>query len=434
MPLPAGLITATAPVAIAIQSHYGAIDQLGADAMTSTLTSRLRRLWLDVHLWIGVGLLIAIIPLSASGAILVWKGPLDRVMNGERYAVTGPQVALPASGYAAAAGEAFAGKADFTQLRYPERPGDPVVVGRLKGEAGPGGRPRSLNVWIDPPTGRVLDVADTSRSAVQWLHRLHGSLLIPEIGRKVVGWIGWAMFISCATGLWLWWPRNGAILKALRWRRGPSKLFNLHHMIGFWICLPLAVLSLTGVYISFPQTSRAVFGVQQAPSRDGGPPAKREGAPRTEKAGEKGGAPRGGGGAGGRFAPPLDAPRMTIDDAVRSVASSAAGAPVVSVSAPTVGKDPAWRVQVKQEGQSTPATLQVVDANGEVKPDRGGGGGDPISRWMRNIHDGGDTGVIWQTIIVLGGVAPVILSITGLIMWLRRRSRRLAMTRRLAEA
>ena len=41
--------------------------------MTASLSSRLRRLWLDAHLWIGVGLLIAIIPLSASGAILVWK-------------------------------------------------------------------------------------------------------------------------------------------------------------------------------------------------------------------------------------------------------------------------------------------------------------------------------------------------------------------------
>nr|QQZ51863.1 PepSY domain-containing protein [Phenylobacterium glaciei] len=34
---------------------------------------------------------------------------------------------------------------------------------------------------------------------------------------------------------------------------GPSTLFNLHHLVGFWICLPLAVVSLTGVYIAFPR-------------------------------------------------------------------------------------------------------------------------------------------------------------------------------------
>jgi uncharacterized iron-regulated membrane protein len=410
------------------------MSQIGIHAMTTTLSSRLRRLWLDVHLWIGVGLLIAIIPLSASGAILVWKDPLDRVLNPDRYAVAGARLALPASGYVAAAEAAFEGRADFTQLRQPARPGDPVVVvGRLKGEPGPGGRPRSLNVWIDPATGRVLDVADTSRSATQWLHRLHGSLFIPEVGRKVVGWIGWAMFISCATGLWLWWPRNGAILKALRWRRGPSTLFNLHHMIGFWICVPLAVLSLTGVYISFPQTSRAILGVQQEPPREAGRAPGGQAGRGEAKGGEKAG-PRGGGGpGGGRFAPPVETTRLSIDQAAAAALATSRDAPLVSISAPTVGREPAWRVQIKREGQSTPATLQIVDETGEVKPDRGGGG-DPISRWMRNIHDGGDTGPIWQTIIVLGGIAPVILSVTGLIMWLRRRSRRLAMTRRLADA
>ncbi|HYC68717.1 PepSY-associated TM helix domain-containing protein [Brevundimonas sp.] len=392
--------------------------------MTSSLSARLRRLWLDVHLWIGVGLLIAIVPISASGAILVWKAPLDRMMHADRYAVSG-EAALPAGRYVAAAREAFAGRADFTQLRLPEKAGDPVVaVGRLKGEVAPGARPRSLTVWIDPPTARVLAAADTSQSAMQWLHRLHGSLLIPEVGRKVVGWIGWAMFVSCATGLWLWWPRNGALLKALRWRRGPSTLFNLHHTIGFWICLPLAVLSLTGVYISFPQTSRAVFGVQPQ-SQDRAPagrPGRAEGKAGGPDKRASGGAPQ------GRFAPPLATPRLTIDQAVTVAAARADGARVISVSAPTVGREPAWRVQVEQPGQATPATLQVVDGSGEVKPDRGGGG-DPVSRWMRNIHDGGDTGLLWQTIIVLGGVAPVILALSGVVMWLRRRSRRLAITR-----
>ena len=55
-----------------------------------TLTARLRRLWLDVHLWIGVGLLIALIPLSVTGSILVWHDQLDRALYAERYATTGP--------------------------------------------------------------------------------------------------------------------------------------------------------------------------------------------------------------------------------------------------------------------------------------------------------------------------------------------------------
>src|SRR5690349_9536751 len=99
-----------------------------------TLVSRLRRLWLDVHLWLGVGLLVAIIPLSVSGAVLVWHDPLDRALHADRYAVTGPEVALPVVAYADVAQRAFGHRAVLTQVRLPQEPGDPVVaVGRLKG-------------------------------------------------------------------------------------------------------------------------------------------------------------------------------------------------------------------------------------------------------------------------------------------------------------
>jgi uncharacterized iron-regulated membrane protein len=296
----------------------------------------------------------------------------------------------------------------------PAEPGDPVVaVGRLSGPPGPGGRPRSLNLWIDPPTGKVLAAADVSRGFTMVTHRLHGSLLIPGIGRKVVGWLGWAMFISCATGLWLWWPRNNAVLKALRWTRGPSTLFNLHHQVGFWICLPLAILSLTGVYISFPQTSRALFGVT----------SPQEQRPQA----------RAGGGAA-RFAPPLASPETTLAQAAAAAGAQVPDGRLVSISVPTRGDSPAWKVQFKVEGVKDPLNIEVADATGQAKAGRPGAGGapDPLSRWMRRIHDGDDMGLLWQSIIFIGGVAPALLSITGTIMWLRRRGQRRAMAERIS--
>lgn len=388
--------------------------------MTHALNARLRRLWLDVHLWIGVGLLVLLVPVSVTGSALVWHDVLDRALYADRYAVSGPEASLPVTAYAAAAEDAFAGRAVLTQVRLPQDAGDPVVVvGRLNAPPHAGGRPRTINVWIDPPTGKVLATGEIAATLTNWLHRAHGTLLIPNIGRKVVGWLGWAMFVSCATGLWLWWPRHAGFVRGLRWRRGPSTLFNLHHMVGFWICLPLAVLSLTGVYISFPQTSRALFGVAEAP-RPGGP----------------GGGPVA---AAARFAPPIAEPTTDMATAVAAAQASKPDAQVVSVAIPTRGKDPAWRVQLKGPGGEQPATVQVSDSTGQVKaargrPGGGEGGPDPLSRWMRRIHDGADMGIVWQTIIVLGGVAPAVLGLTGVIMWLRRRGRRLAQTHRMAEA
>jgi uncharacterized iron-regulated membrane protein len=371
-----------------------------------TLTARLRRLWLDVHLWIGAGLLVALIPLSVTGSILVWHDPLDRLLYADRYATTGPSASRPIGDYAQAAQAAFGDRARLTQVRLPQKPGDPVVaVGRIPGEPGPGGRPRTLNAWIDPPTARVLDTAEVAKGFSMLMHRLHGTLLIPEIGRKVVGWLGWAMFVSCATGLWLWWPRHGGFLKGLRWRRGPSTLFNLHHAVGFWICLPLAVLSLTGVYISFPQTSRAVLGLPPPPPRPAG---------------------------AARFAPPLPQTQLSLAAAVAAAQARAPGAQVTEVSVPVRAEAPAWRVGLKAPGADRAQMVQVLDATGEVKAGRGGpggaerGGDDRISPLMRQIHDGAGMGIVWQTVIFLAGLAPAALGLSGVVMWLRRRARRRA--------
>lgn len=380
--------------------------------MARITNGRLRRLWLDIHLWIGVGLLVALVPIAVSGALLVWHEPLERAVEHERFAVSDSKATLAPSAYLAAAEAAFAGRAQPTSLRLPEHAGEPVVVvGRLDGPPGPNGRPRQLTAWLDPADARVTDVADTSKSVFSVLHRLHGTLLIPQVGRKVVGWMGWAMSISCVTGLLIWWPRNGAVAKGLRWKRTPMVMDNLHHMLGFWICIPLLATSLTGVYISFPQTSRAVFGVSQ-PQGQGG---QRPGPPR---------------------APAPIRPQMSLDAAYAQAQGFAPGAELTSVTFPTRGKEPAWRFEMRNGGK--PLAVQVADATGEAKADRapraGRAGMDKTSRLMRQIHDGGGTGPIWQTILFLAGIIPAILAVTGVVMWLRKQSRKLATARRLAAA
>lgn len=369
--------------------------------MARSATGRLRKLWLDIHLWIGVGLALAIIPISLTGAALVWHDPLDRMLHPARFAVSESKAVLAPSVYLETARTAFEGRATPTQVRFPEEAGQPVTVqGRMDAPLMAGNRPRMMTAFLDPATAKVTDVEETSSSLINVMHRLHGSLLIPNIGRKVVGWIGWAMAISCLTGVILWWPRKGPVSKGLRWQRTPSALDNLHHLVGFWICIPLAVLSLTGVYISFPQTSRAVMGIEQpqqkAQPRNRPPPA-----------------------------PPLDQTASGIDEAVGAAMAVASAGHVASITLPTTGDKPSWRVQIAAQG-ATPSTLQVADGSLKVQPDRGGGGRatqDGFSRLMRTIHDGQETPFLWQLIVFLGGVAPALLAVTGVIMWARRQLR-----------
>lgn len=368
--------------------------------MAAMKTGRWRRLWLNVHLWIGVGLLLALAPLGLSGSALVWDGPLDRMLHPARVVAGSDRAALGPTAYLAAAQTAFGDRARANQLRWPTRPGEPVVVsGRLSGAAGGGGPPRTLNAWVDPATSRVLDIGDPRASLIGTLHRLHGNLLLPGNGRAVVGWLGWAMAASCLTGLWLWWPR-GNWLAGLGWRRGPHAWSDLHHMAGFWICVPLFVLSITGVYIAFPKASHALVGA---------PPPASGGAGEARAVGE------------GRPAGP---PRMTADAVLAAALSAAPGARPLSLTAPAGGGRAAWRVQARP-GEGPAITLLVNDADGQVRPGAASGrdGADPVSRLMRNLHDGDDTPALWKGIITLAGAAPTLLGVTGVVIWLRRPKR-----------
>ncbi len=377
-------------------------------------TGMWRRAWLNTHLWIGAGLLIVLAPLGLSGSALVWDVQLDRLLNPNHYVVPGDAPRLPASAYLAAGQAAFGDRAQANQVRYPFGPGDPVVVnGREPRPVQPGRPPKTLNAWLDPANGAVLDMGDPRASAVGNLHRLHGNLLLPVNGHLVVGWLGLAMTVSCLTGLWLWWPK-GPFLKGLmagvRWRRGPNIFSNLHHLGGFWISIPLFVLSTTGAYIAFPKITHAMVGLP--------PPV----------------APQGGAGQGGGSGSAA-LPRLTLDEAVAAVLRARPGARLVTISTPTgSGSHSIWRVQIAGAG-TNPVALMVDDASATVReghaPAASPQVADPLSRQIRQIHTGDDTPLAWKTVITLVGVAPTLLGVTGVVIWLRR-PRAPKLTRRIA--
>ena len=370
----------------------------------------LRRLWFQAHLWIGVALFLVLIPLSVTGSLLVWHDALDETVNPQRYAVTGA-ANRPLEAYAEAARAVLAEDQPVSAIRLPEHDGGPVVVSApmaaSEGAAPGRGRPPQGNVWIDPGSARVLDQGRSDQGLVRWLHVFHGSLMVPGLGRKVVGWLGWLMLASALTGIWLWWPRNGKVQRGLRWRRTSLTSSNLHHQVGFWVSLPLAVLAFTGAYISFPQTFRGLVGAMTGAP----PPAAKAAAPAGP----------------GRDGParPLAETRRSPDEAVAAVRAQQPAGRLVAVTYPTERKAQ-WIVRL-QPGGLLPISYAVDDRSGTVKPD----GPRPdaaarTARLMRVVHDGGGTGWLWQAIIFLAGLAPAVLGVTGVIMWLRNRGGRRA--------
>lgn len=361
---------------------------------------RARKLWFQVHKWIGILLAILIIPISLTGSALVWHDWLDETLNPDRYAVTPGAMVQPIGTYVASAGAALSPGERISVIRIPEDEGPVQVTAARPPEPGaqPGRRPVRTNLWLDPADGRVLDRAASNEGAVHVMHVLHGTLMVPGVGRQIVGWVGVAMLLSAISGLWLWWPMKGRWTRGLRWKRQNSTNANLHHQTGFWIAIPLAMLSFTGVWISFP----AFFGALSGEEQRG-----RENRARA------------------MAAQPLEATATSPEEAIRAAGVHATG-PLVSVTWPT-DQTAEWKINFAREGG--PAEVKVADAGGAVTPP------DPvrpetIARTMRRWHDGTGMGAVWQVIIFIGGIIPALLAVTGIVMWLRSRGWRAEVARR----
>jgi uncharacterized iron-regulated membrane protein len=359
-----------------------------------------RKLWFQVHKWIGLLLAVLIIPISLTGSALVWHDWLDETLNPQRYAVSG-EAALAPSVYAQRASEALSAEERVATLTFPEGEGPVMVSAARPPEPGAAGRPIRTNLWLDPSGGRVIDRAASNEGAVRVLHVLHGSLMVPGVGRQIVGWVGVAMLISCISGIWLWWPTSGRWTRGLRWRRQNSTNANLHHQGGFWILIPLAMLSFTGVWISFPQ-----FFSQF-----------------TEASTSKGGG--GNDRARQMRARPLESTAMTPEAALAAAEPHATGR-LISIAWPT-DQAPEWKLNFAREGGQ--AEVKVDDAGGTVTPPKPPQP-ETFARTMRRWHDGTGMGPVWQVIIFIGGIIPALLAVTGIIMWLRTRGWRKDIARR----
>lgn len=377
---------------------------------------KLRKAWLQLHKWIGLLLAVAIIPISMTGAALVWHDPIDDWLHPQR--VTEASAALSPVAYAIAAKAQISPSERVASLEIPQT--GAIIASAARPAQPGGGRPVRTMIWLDPATAQPLDRAASDAGIIRFMHVLHGSLFIPVWGRPIVGWIGVAMLLSSISGLWLWWPTVGGWLKGLRWKRQRNVDANLHHLFGFWIAIPLFILSGTGVWISFPKAFER-FNAASDEMRDGsgdraGPNGNRPEPTREQR----------------MRAQPISDPTISLDQAL-AITADAAPHRVARISWPT-DVEGQWTIAVGSDDRERQIEVKVDAATGAATVKAPSQAPETVSRLMRRIHDGDGMGLGWQIIIFLGGLLPAMLSVTGIIMWWRARGWRAAAKGRTARA
>lgn len=356
--------------------------------MPAIARSWVRKLGRKIHLYLGLGLAVLLVPISLSGAALVWHDEFDAFLHPSRYAVT-EGVAQSPSALLRSAGAALGRDSELVSIRLANA-GPAVVAARGPRSAA---RPQLLNVYLDPATAKVLDVVNFRDSLIGILHRFHENLTVPEYsGRSVVGWTGLALFIMSLSGIYLWWPRTSGFARGFRYRRGPATSSNLHHLFGFWISIPLAVVSATGIYLGFPQQGRQLVGAF-APMT----PSQR----------------------GGFNAPLLPSPHLDADRVMTIAADGSPADKVAAIFMPN-RQTGTWRVQFR----GSEGTVLVNDqsaARSVILPQSG----DKVAQWIRWIHEGSHSGLLWRFVVFVCGILPTVFAITGTMIWLRSRRMKL---------
>ncbi|GAB4045912.1 PepSY-associated TM helix domain-containing protein [Spirosoma litoris] len=121
-------------------------------------------------------------------------------------------------------------------------------------------------VYINPYTGKVLNVQDEETDFFHFILHGHYYLWLPEtIGQSVVAYGTLVFTILLVTGLVLWWPKNFKkanrdksfkIKWSAKWRRVN---YDLHNVPGFYALLVSLLLAVTGLIFGLEWFSNSVY-------------------------------------------------------------------------------------------------------------------------------------------------------------------------------
>ncbi|PXW66819.1 PepSY domain-containing protein [Methylobacterium sp. B4] len=216
----------------------------GPAAVAAARTSRdavYRAVW-RWHFYAGLICLPFLILLSATGAIYLFKGEIERNALAHR-AVVAPSARAPLE----------PDRLVFNAMQAVPG-GDPVSYTEPAGPTGSAlvtlteGARRTL-VFLNPYTGDVLDRVSAERDPMGIVRRLHSLTLFGTAANALVEIVAGLAIILVVTGAYLWWPR-GRTTRLMALRETPRRRVwwrDLHAATGLFAGAGLLFLALTGL-------------------------------------------------------------------------------------------------------------------------------------------------------------------------------------------
>jgi len=348
------------------------------------------------HRWLGLvaGLLLVVIGLS--GSALVFRQEIDEALNPELLRVTPAATRVPMQQVLDVAQRAFPDEAP-SRIRMPRAPEGVVEVWL--------GRAPSRYVYVDPYRGTLLGARRPTEFLTGWLFYRDLDVLAGDAGERVVGVGALVLAVLSITGLVLWRPRRrskrevrAVIASALPTRSA----YDLHRAVGFYSSALLLIASLTGASLVFHEAFEGViYRLTRTPPKPAIPLAVSQ---------------------PDRQSLPLDS-LISIAERVQPGGTISY---IYLADAPTA----AFRVRKRLAPEIHPNGRSYVALDPRTGAVLGveDGGRAPLGAQVYNalypLHIGIGGSTAMRVLVLVVGLAPALLAVTGVLQWWRRSARR----------
>jgi uncharacterized iron-regulated membrane protein len=369
-----------------------------------------RRLWLEAHRYLALGVGLLFVLLGLSGSLNVFFLELDPWLNPTLIVADTAAPARPLADIQRLIRDRHPDWPGAWRLDLPSHPQDALKAWYYPTPDEHRGHLAAPLLSIDPYAAAVLAEREFYHgTAVGWVYKLHLTLLLGKPGETLVGLLGPALAVSALSGVYLWWPGSWRRLKAaatIKFTAGAGRLiFDLHRSLGVYSALILIVLGLSGGYFVFESTVTPLLArlctIRQHPWQD--PP-------------------------GLAATPRPGAQIISADQAIASARRVFPGAELKSLSLPG-GPAGYYVAAFRQAGEANitfPASKVWVDPYtgailASLDPNQFSAG-ETLINLAFPIHSGEVFGLPGRLIIFATGLMPLALYITGSAQWWRKRA------------
>jgi uncharacterized iron-regulated membrane protein len=403
-----------------------------------------RQLWVIVHRWAGLSLALFLVVMGLTGMAISWEDALEERIAPQLLLAPPPRPDAPMIDATRLRAQA--------QARHPGMMADFLPLSPAPGHAlrmrvywvMPAGQaaPAWDELFVDPYTGRELghrhwgDLGEGPVNLLPWLYLLHYSLLLGTSGELILGLVALVWTIDCFVGFYLTFPvrlrtpapAKGGTLRRwrpawlVRWGSGRHKVtFDLHRAGGLWVWPVLLVIAWSSVAFNLPQVYVPVMRLAGATDdrallRQPAPPRPAQAQPMDFTAAEARGV------ALARAATGSGPDRLIPQGNAWLWHLPGAGLYVYGFTTVHDVPDEGGGAQVAFDDVS--GTLR------QVTLPHGTPGANRLTDWIEALHMARVFGWPWKVFMTLVGAAVTMLSVTGVLIWTKKRSARLLGRRR----